>query len=223
MRFHHVGFPITKTADTDILARHLCPPSIPGEDNPYGIKWMPGGHKAEDPDILNKIACVAFEVADVEVAVIGKNVLLQPSIAEGGTVCAFVETDGAPIQLLNLDKCKKQPHPVATRFKYHSFWIPTKDERPGDIYLPALKMHVNDPKNEYHVGWVRYDEDAPYPDVVKNIPHIAFEVDNIKRELKDEKIIIKPNSPAPGLIVAFIVFEGIPVEFLQIDRNLIDI
>jgi hypothetical protein len=47
----------------------------------------------------------------------------------------------------------------------------------------------------------------------------AFEVDDLEQELKGRKVIIAPNSPSPGVTVAFIEDNGAPVEFLQIDKT----
>jgi len=75
-------------------------------------------------------------------------------------------------------------------------------------------------KSPYGVEWNRFEEDAPYPELVKTIPHIAFEVDDLKLVLKGKNVIIKPNSPSPGVVVAFIEDNGAPIEFLQIDRSI---
>ena len=74
-------------------------------------------------------------------------------------------------------------------------------------------------KVPYHIEWMRYESDAPYPELVKTIPHVAFEVDNLEQELKGKKVIIAPNSPSPGVTVAFIEDNGAPVEFLQIGKT----
>ena len=50
--------------------------------------------------------------------------------------------------------------------------------------------------------------------------HVAFEVDNIEEAIQGKKVIIEPNSPSPGVIVAFIEDNGAPIEFLQIDRDI---
>ena len=51
------------------------------------------------------------------------------------------------------------------------------------------------------------------------MPHVAFEVDDLEQELKGKKVIIEPNSPSPGVTVAFIEDNGAPVEFLPIDKT----
>ncbi|MCZ6501483.1 MAG: hypothetical protein O6945_03100 [Gammaproteobacteria bacterium] len=104
--------------------------------------------------------------------------------------------------------------------KFNHIGIPTTNRFEGEIDLPHLKITVNDHlDNPYGIQWQRYWEDAPYPDLVKTIPHIAFEVEDLEEALLDQKVIIAPNSPSPGVIVAFIEVKGAPVELLQIDRS----
>jgi hypothetical protein len=102
--------------------------------------------------------------------------------------------------------------------KYHHLGIPTSEKRVGEVHLKHLKIYVSGyEESSYHIEWMRYEPDAPYPELVKTIPHVAFEVDDLDRELKGKKVIIAPNSPSPGVTVAFIEHNGAPVEFLQID------
>jgi hypothetical protein len=42
-------------------------------------------------------------------------------------------------------------------------------------------------------------------------------VDNLEEELIGKEIIIQPNSPSKGVRVAYIVDNGAPIEFIQID------
>ena len=67
---------------------------------------------------------------------------------------------------------------------------------------------------------MRFDEDAPYPDLVKTVPHLAFEVEDLKEAIAGHNIIIAPNSPMDGLTVAFIEVDGAPVELMEIDRSI---
>jgi len=102
--------------------------------------------------------------------------------------------------------------------KYHHLGIPTTEKRDGEVHLEHLKIFVSGyRKSPYGIEWARYEDDAPYPEIVKTVPHVAFEVDDLGRELQGRKVIIEPNSPSPGVIVAFIEDNGAPVEFLQID------
>ncbi len=104
--------------------------------------------------------------------------------------------------------------------RYHHVGIPTDRPIENEIYLPHLKMFaagLND--SPYGIEWVRFEPDCPLPDLVKRFPHVAFEVDDLARELEGCEVIIEPNRPSEGVTVAFIVHNGAPVEFLQFDRR----
>ena len=100
--------------------------------------------------------------------------------------------------------------------KFNHISIPTQERFEGEIDLPHLKMTVSDHENNpYGIQWQRYWDDAPYPDIVKTIPHVAFVVDDLEKELEGKKVIIEPNSPSEGLIVAFVEVNGAPIELMQ--------
>lgn len=71
----------------------------------------------------------------------------------------------------------------------------------------------------YGIEWMRFEPEAQVPDLVRRVPHVAFEVDDLSAEIAGKEIIIAPNSPSPGVTVAFIVENGAPVEFLQFDKK----
>ncbi len=105
--------------------------------------------------------------------------------------------------------------------KYHHFGIPTKEKLKDEIHLEHLKMYVSGyGKNPYGIEWMRYEDDAPYPTLVKTVPHVAFEVDDLAEAIRGKKIIIEPNSPSPGVLVAFIEYNDAPIELLQVDRSI---
>jgi hypothetical protein len=105
--------------------------------------------------------------------------------------------------------------------KYNHLGIPTTAHFEGEIDLPHLKMTVSDHMNNaFGIQWQRYWQGAPYPDLVKTIPHVAFEVDDLEAAIEGQKVIIQPNSPSEGLVVAFIEVNGAPIELMQYDQAL---
>ncbi len=104
--------------------------------------------------------------------------------------------------------------------RYTHLGIPTTERFPGEIDLPNLQMTVSDHQdNEFGIQWQRYWDGAPYPDLVKTVPHVGFEVDDLDAAIDGQQVIIEPNSPSPGVRVAFIEVRGAPVELLQIDHE----
>lgn len=101
--------------------------------------------------------------------------------------------------------------------RFHHVGIPTVDRFEDEIDLPHLRMTVSDhTSNPFGIQWQRYWDGAPYPDLVKSVPHVAFEVDDLEEALKGHEVIIAPNSPSRGILVAFIEVQGAPVELLQV-------
>ena len=101
--------------------------------------------------------------------------------------------------------------------RYHHIGIPTDQVRDGERHLPEYGIHVSGfADSPYGVEWMRFDEDSPLPSIVKTIPHVAFEVDDLEAALEGHEVIIEPNSPSEGVRVAFIVHDGAPIEFLCI-------
>lgn len=100
--------------------------------------------------------------------------------------------------------------------KFHHLGIPTKEPRPDETYLERYKLYCTDHENNpFGIQWMRFEEDCPLPKIVQTLPHVAFEVDDLAAALDGHEILIEPNSPSPGVLVAFILCDGAPVEFLQ--------
>lgn len=102
--------------------------------------------------------------------------------------------------------------------KYHHLGIPTDVPREGERYLEQFKMYTSGYEDSpYGIEWMRFAPGCPLPELVQTVPHVAFEVDDLDEALAGEEILIEPNSPSEGVLVAFIVHDGAPIEFLQID------
>ncbi len=84
------------------------------------------------------------------------------------------------------------------------------------VEIRHLRIHATDHEsNPFGIRWMLYGKDCKVPNLVRRMPHAAFEVDDLKTALKERKVIIKPNSPSRGVLVAFIDEAGAPVELLQ--------
>jgi len=103
--------------------------------------------------------------------------------------------------------------------KYHHIGIPTDVPRENEEYLEKFKMyHCGYETSPYGVEWMRFESDSPLPELVKTVPHVAFEVDDLQAAIDGRDILIEPNSPFEGITVAFIVDNGVPIEFLRFEK-----
>ncbi len=104
--------------------------------------------------------------------------------------------------------------------RYHHIGIPTTERREGEKLIAGYATYVSGYETSaYGVEWMRFEPEASIPDLVRTVPHVAFEVDDLVAELEGKEIIIPPNSPSPGVRVAFIVETGAPIEFLEIRKK----
>lgn len=100
--------------------------------------------------------------------------------------------------------------------KYNHLGIPTTIPRPGEFHFKKFKAYCTDhASNPFGIQWMRYEPGCPLPELVKTLPHVGFEVEDLQAALKGREILIQPNSPSKGVVVAFVVVDGAPVEFLQ--------
>lgn len=115
--------------------------------------------------------------------------------------------------------------PLATGewgWRYHHIGIPTQGPIPGETYLSSFKMFAGGfSTSPYGIEWMRFEADSPVHDLIKIIPHVAFEVENLDLELSRHNfnIITEPNSPSDGTRVAMIEHNGAPVELIEFAKS----
>ncbi len=67
---------------------------------------------------------------------------------------------------------------------------------------------------------MRFEPDSPVHALIKSVPHIVFEVDDLQAAMEGKEILTAPNSPSEGVMVAMILDSGAPVELLEFRRHL---
>lgn len=101
-------------------------------------------------------------------------------------------------------------------WRFHHLGIPTRQAREGERYLPGLGMYVSGfPDSPFGVEWMRFEEGSPVADLVKTVPHLAFEVDDLEVALEGKEILAPPSAPSAGVRVAMIVDAGAPIELIE--------
>jgi hypothetical protein len=104
--------------------------------------------------------------------------------------------------------------------RYHHLGIPTDVPRSGETYLEEFRVHVAGfDTSPYGVEWMRFEPGCPVPELVRTVPHVAFEVDDLEAEMAGREVLIAPNSPSSGVTVAFIVHDGAPIELIRFEKG----
>ena len=100
MKYHHLGIPTQTPQDGEIYLPDYDIHCTDHESNPFGIQWMRYGEKCTLPRIVQEVAHVAFQVDNLNEALEGKEVIIQPNSPSAGVTVAFILEDGAPVELL---------------------------------------------------------------------------------------------------------------------------
>jgi hypothetical protein len=112
--------------------------------------------------------------------------------------------------------------PLVTKqgWRYHHMGIPTKTPRPAERYLPHLGIYVSGfETSPYGIEWMRFEEGCPVSELVRTVPHIAFEVDDLDTAIQGKERLGEVSSPSEGVRVAMIVDDGAPVELLEFEKR----
>jgi hypothetical protein len=107
-------------------------------------------------------------------------------------------------------------------WRYHHIGIPTAGSIAGEKYMHKFKLFTGGfGSSPYGIEWMRYEPDSTIHELIKRVPHVAFEVDDLDLELKKHKfkIITQPNSPGSGTRVAMIEHNGAPVELIEFKKR----
>lgn len=103
-------------------------------------------------------------------------------------------------------------------WRFHHLGVPTQEPRPGEIYLAKYKMYVSGFRTSpYGVEWMRFEEGSPVHELIRTVPHLAFEVPDLMAAIEGKELLGEVSSPSSGLRVAMIVDDGAPIELMQFD------
>jgi len=101
--------------------------------------------------------------------------------------------------------------------KFAHIGVPSATKPEGAIHLEEAKLYVTDAEaSPNKIEWLYFLEGSPMPELLKKSFHIAYTVEDLQAEIKGKDILIPPFEPIPGVKAAFIVEEGLPIEFMQV-------
>ncbi len=125
-------------------------------------------------------------------------------------------------KILN-NKRKDHEQPLSINkwgWMFHHIGIPTNKSMVGEKYIDGLKMYVTGfDTSPYGIEWMRFEEDSPISELIKTIPHIAFEVDDIEKVVGDKEVLTDVHTISGGIRVAMISDNGAPVELLEFNKR----
>lgn len=100
MRFHHIGIPTAEPKEGEIYSADSKLFITDIDSHPYRVEWLRFESDSPMPKLIQTVAHVAFEVDDLQKAIEGKDILIEPKTLASGNRIAFIVERGAPVEFM---------------------------------------------------------------------------------------------------------------------------
>lgn len=102
--------------------------------------------------------------------------------------------------------------------KINHIGIPVQEPVAGEVYNEGMKVYLTDfAKSPNRIEFLRFDADSWMPEKIQKLAHIAYEVDDLDKELATAKILLPKTVVNEHLTIAFVEEEGIALELMQLN------
>lgn len=99
--------------------------------------------------------------------------------------------------------------------RYHHMGIPTTEVRPNEKFSETFGMYTSDIDGDFRIQYHRFTDDSPLHPLIKTVPHVGIQVDNLEEAVEGYEILLGIYEPIPGYRVAIINDGGVPVELIE--------
>jgi catechol 2,3-dioxygenase-like lactoylglutathione lyase family enzyme len=104
----------------------------------------------------------------------------------------------------------------ATMREFDHIGLTTTEIQPNEMYVESTKVWVTNPaENPQMVEYLRYEHDSPVTGPMRELPHIAFRVDDLDKEMEGEEVVLGPFNATDTVRVVFILKDGVIFEFME--------
>jgi hypothetical protein len=94
--------------------------------------------------------------------------------------------------------------------------IITQDKHDNEIYVAATKVWVTDfRENPFHIEWLRFEPDSPVTGPVRDLPHVAYRVDDIRQAAQGLEVLLEPFDAGIAVVGFYQTPDGGVVEFME--------
>ncbi len=103
-------------------------------------------------------------------------------------------------------------------YEFDHVGITTTIEQPGEDWIESSKCWVTNPRNHpEHIEFLRYRGDTQVPEPVRNNPHVAYRVKDLRPHIEAEgvEVIIPTFVVADFVEVVFVRKHGMIFEYMR--------
>ena len=102
-KFNHVGIPTTTPKEGEFYVEGMKLFLTDFNNSANNIEFLRFESDSTMPEILKTHAHIAYEVPNLESAMEGKKIVMEPFQGGEGLMCAFIEEEGVAIELMCFD------------------------------------------------------------------------------------------------------------------------
>ena len=103
-----------------------------------------------------------------------------------------------------------------TKLVFSHIGIVTTENKPEERFVEATRVWVTDFNNHpHHVEWVRFEPDSPVTGPVREMPHVAYEVDSIQVASQGMKELLAPFDAGIAVVGFYQSADGAVIEFME--------
>ncbi|HID75402.1 MAG TPA: hypothetical protein EYP56_05325 [Planctomycetaceae bacterium] len=100
--------------------------------------------------------------------------------------------------------------------QFEHIGIVTTEEKPGARFVPATRVWVTDfTQHPYRVEWLRFEPDSPVTGPVREMPHVAYRVEDIEEAARGLKVLLEPFDVGPRIVGFYETEDGAVIELLK--------
>ena len=94
--------------------------------------------------------------------------------------------------------------------------IVTTDKKEGEIFVPATRVWRTEAADHpFRVEWLRFEPDSPVVGPVREMPHVAYSVDDVRSAGEGMEVLLEPFDVGPRIVGFYRTADGTVVEFVK--------
>lgn len=101
------------------------------------------------------------------------------------------------------------------QYEFHHMGIPTPVKKGEEKFSATAGIYTSDNPGKFRIQWHRFTDDTPLHPLLRELPHVAFKVNDLSAAIEGEEVLLGPYEPIDDFYVAVINDGGVPVELIQ--------
>ncbi|MCK5146545.1 hypothetical protein KAR48_07305 [bacterium] len=103
-KYHHIGLIVTTPQKNEVYNKDMKYYASGYFESQFGIELLRFEKESHLHPLVKTVPHIAFVVDDIEEAISGKKVIIEPNNPVDDVTICFIEENGAPIEFLHIKK-----------------------------------------------------------------------------------------------------------------------